>query len=161
MRQLKLLTRFMDNIERRVISLLFIEVVVVGTMQVIWRFLLKASLSWSEELLRYSFVWITFLAASVAVPVDGHVNVGLLIKKLKGNKKKSIIILNYIICFIFSVCILFLAIKILNVLFVTGQKSAAMQIPMYILYLAIALSFFSMTFKYVVKIYDSIYENVN
>lgn len=160
MKKIKLLAKILDKIERVIITGLFIEVVIVGIMQVIWRFVLQASLSWSEELLRYSFVWITFLAASVAVPADRHVNVGLLMSKLRGSKQKKVLLFNYAVCFIFSFVILFFSIKLLIVLYSTGQKSAAMQIFMYIPYTAITISFFSMTFKFAVKMIDSTYENV-
>ncbi|HWR40654.1 MAG TPA: TRAP transporter large permease subunit [Patescibacteria group bacterium] len=36
-------------------------------MQVIFRYVLKMPLSWSEELARYAFMWTTFLGASVAL----------------------------------------------------------------------------------------------
>jgi C4-dicarboxylate transporter DctQ subunit len=160
MNKIRLFTKILDNVERKIITLLFIEVVVVGVMQVIWRFVFKASLSWSEELLRYSFVWITFLAASVAVPVNGHVNVGALLGKLNGKSRKRLSILNYVICLVFSILILFFSTKLLSILFVTNQKSAAMQLPMYVPYMAIVVSFFSMTIKFIVKIIDTFHENV-
>jgi len=160
MKKIKLLAKILDKIERVIITGLFIEVVIVGIMQVIWRFVLQASLSWSEELLRYSFVWITFLAASVAVPADRHVNVGLLMSKLRGSTRKTVSLFNYAVCFIFSFVILFFSIKLLIVLYSTGQKSAAMQIFMYIPYTAITISFFSMTIKFAVKMIDNTYENV-
>lgn len=49
--------------------------VMVGTviLQVFYRFALGNPLSWSEELARYAFVWITFLGAAVAYRHGAHI----------------------------------------------------------------------------------------
>ena len=40
--------------------------IVVTFVQVVFRYGLDSSLSWSEELARYLFVWVIFIGASVA-----------------------------------------------------------------------------------------------
>jgi TRAP-type C4-dicarboxylate transport system permease small subunit len=42
-------------------------------VQVICRYVLESSLSWSEELARYLFVWVIFIGASVAVRRGQHI----------------------------------------------------------------------------------------
>ncbi len=42
-------------------------------VQVVFRYALESSLSWSEELARYLFVWVIFVGASVAVRRGQHI----------------------------------------------------------------------------------------
>lgn len=156
---LKFFVDFIGNIEQKIIIFLFVEVVIVGFMQVMARFVFKSALPWSEELLRFSFVWITFLSASVAVTSEGHVSVDMLIDKLKSKLKKGSRILVKIIGLLFSTAIFILSLKLISTLFRTGQKSAAMGIPMWIPYISILISFFFMILKFLVKIFEIADEN--
>lgn len=62
--------RFLDILDRLMIALLIVilsVMLVVGTMQVVWRYILEASLSWSEELMRFLYVWATMLGVGAAI----------------------------------------------------------------------------------------------
>lgn len=53
--------------------------IVVTFIQVVFRYGLESSLSWSEELARYVFVWIIFIGTSVATRRRQHIFVEVLI----------------------------------------------------------------------------------
>lgn len=62
--------RFLDLLDKIVIAILIILLSImlaVGTMQVVWRYVLQQSLSWSEETLRYLYVWATMLGVGAAI----------------------------------------------------------------------------------------------
>lgn len=52
-----------------------VAIVLIGTAQIFFRFVLKSSLIWSEELMRYLFVWLAFITASIAVREHKHISV--------------------------------------------------------------------------------------
>lgn len=59
--------RFLDLLDKIIIAVLILilsVMLLVGAMQVIWRYVLQQSLSWSEELMRYLYVWATMLGAA-------------------------------------------------------------------------------------------------
>lgn len=57
------------NLEEFLLTLLLAMAVIMG-VQVFSRFALRASLSWTEELTRYLFIWAGFLSASIQTKVD-------------------------------------------------------------------------------------------
>jgi len=68
--------RLWDLVERSVLAvlvILFAAMVLACTAQVIWRYLFNDPLVWSEELARYLFIWISYLAAWVAWKNRSHI----------------------------------------------------------------------------------------
>ena len=62
--------RALNRLDKIVMALLVLVLTVmvgVGTMQVVSRYVFEASLSWSEELMRYLYVWATMLGLGVAI----------------------------------------------------------------------------------------------
>ena len=62
--------RTLDIIDRVLCFVLVImlsTMLVVGTMQIVYRYAIEQSLSWSEELLRYLYVWATMLGISLGI----------------------------------------------------------------------------------------------
>ena len=62
--------RLLDYLDKAILALLIAVLsvmVVVGAMQVFWRYVLAQSLSWSEELMRYLYVWATMLGVGAAI----------------------------------------------------------------------------------------------
>ncbi len=72
---MKKITHFLNNFEEYTCIVLLGIMAVVVFIQVIFRFVVKASLPWSEETSRYLLVWITFLGASAGVKTGAHVGV--------------------------------------------------------------------------------------
>ncbi len=69
-------------VEAWALTFFFVGMIVCGVMQIVARFVLHAPIAWSEELLTYSFVWTTFLGASLAVNTLSHFNVDCLVIRL-------------------------------------------------------------------------------
>src|SRR5262245_11513248 len=68
------------NIVHAVAAALLITSVVVMAVQIGLRLFLNAPLSWPEEVVRYSFVWVVYLGSVVAVSRDTHIRVLVLIE---------------------------------------------------------------------------------
>ena len=74
----KTLDRVNALAEYAVCALLAVMVVVVF-LQVIFRFIIRSSLPWSEELSRYVMVWIVFLGASIGIKRKSHIGVEVVV----------------------------------------------------------------------------------
>ena len=106
--------------------------------QVVARYVMHHSLSWSEEVGRYIFVWITFLGMAAAFKGGAHVALDILIKMLKGTPRKTLELVNGVLMTVLSSALLMGGIKLLNL--GMRQYSPALKIPMYLVYIVIPLS---------------------
>jgi TRAP-type transport system small permease protein len=73
--------RVADRVGEAMIVLLFAAVVLVGGLQVFCRYVLNASLAWSEEFQRYGLIWIVFLAMVVGYRRGAHIGMEFLLQK--------------------------------------------------------------------------------
>ena len=60
MSHLRKIDNAIKKTEAAIACIMLVIIVLVGTLQIIFRFILKSSLVWSEELMRYMFVWLAF-----------------------------------------------------------------------------------------------------
>lgn len=93
-------------IEKIILIVLMIGMLVFGFLQVFSRFILRAPIGWSEELLTYSFTWASFIGASMAIYTNSHFSVDLLTRKFSPKLAKAVSILMWILICVFSLFIL-------------------------------------------------------
>ncbi len=74
--------KIFDKCLKTILAVMGLAMIAVGFAQVFWRYVLGHSLTWSEELLRYLFVWIVLVGAPTGIPSGSHVSFDLLQKKL-------------------------------------------------------------------------------
>lgn len=110
--------------------------VIVATWQVFTRFVLDDPSTVSEEMLRYSLVWLTMVGSALAYSKKKHVAIVFVARKFSGKMHYLVNIAVEIIVILFSVFILlFGGINALQN--AVGQVSSAMQMPMEYLYLSL------------------------
>lgn len=130
------------------VTLMTIMVIAV-LWQVFSRYVMQSPSSVTEELARYLLIWIGILGAAYAAGQQDHLAINLLEEKLdKENKKRLRIIIDVLIIFF---CVTVLIIGGGNLVYVNyelGQSSAALEIPLYLVYLVVPLSgFLIITYK--------------
>jgi TRAP-type C4-dicarboxylate transport system permease small subunit len=82
----------------KVITGILVITVLTG---VFFRYVVRDSLSWTEELARYLMIWAALLAVSVGVKDKEHVGIQLLIKQFPPLITKMITVVVYIITIVF------------------------------------------------------------
>lgn len=74
----KKIDHIISLVEKYTACIMLVLIVLIGTLQIFFRYALHSSLIWSEELMRYMFVWLSFLTASIAVREHKHISVDFL-----------------------------------------------------------------------------------
>ncbi len=114
------------------------EYLLVGSMafnvllvffQVVMRYVFHNSLSWSEELARYIFLWQTWLGASYAVRQRRHLRVEMVADRFRGRNRIRFELFVLVVWFAFSLFLAYQGSRMTLFLVRTGQLSAAMRIP--------------------------------
>lgn len=81
------IVRWLDeHIEEVLLVAFSVVMVVVIAMQVFMRYVMDNSLSWSEELARFCFIWLVYIGISYGVKKQRHIKVDamLILFKQKG-----------------------------------------------------------------------------
>ncbi len=132
-----MLARAFDETLAVLVEAGYAVLVVVGFAQVLYRFVLESPLSWSEELIRYVFVWSVFLTAAIAFRLDLHIEVDFLTTWYPPRLRRAMALLAWA-CVVLFVAVLFvLGTQLVLSPSVRLQKSPAMEIPMTLPYAAI------------------------
>ncbi|MBC2850916.1 TRAP transporter small permease [Cetobacterium sp. 8H] len=100
---LERLNSIIIRFEKTVLMFLILEMVVLAALQILSRFVIKKPISWSEELLTYSFIWVSFLGAAFALAKNKHFEVDLFTSKLSPNIRGIIFIFIKILMIIFTI----------------------------------------------------------
>ncbi|WP_213974247.1 TRAP transporter small permease [Tepidanaerobacter acetatoxydans] len=141
--------KIFNNIEEFFVVILLLIMTVVVFWQVVCRFVLKASLPWSEELSRYILVWVTFLGASIGVKRGAHIGVEAFLMLLPKQARKFVNYLISAVCVIFCFIVFKESLSIIKMQIANAQVSPAMQIPMWWAYLAIPVGMVLMSIRFI------------
>ncbi|MDR1360637.1 MAG: TRAP transporter small permease [Deltaproteobacteria bacterium] len=119
---------------------LFVSVLIGAMMLwtfalVITRYCFNFTPSYGEELARYMFVWVVFLSLPIVAKKGAHMAIEMITIRLKGRALKTLRLISGTLTLIFLVLMVYQG--SLLVLKSSIQTSAALQIPMSWVYIAI------------------------
>lgn len=106
----------LNRILQVISAILFALLVLATTWQVFSRLVLNSPVTWSEELAKMLFVWLSFLGAALVYGERGHMAVEYLARKFADATERKIAIFTHVIAFIFAALV-----------FVWGGWNAAMN----------------------------------
>lgn len=123
---------------KHILNLIMAILVTVVFMQVIFRFVLDSPLAWTEELARYSLIWLTFLGAAYAMSLKAHIGMEFFVNLFKVSIRKVL----YIIATFASLLFFLLMVMEGFDLAMQGmsQLSPVLRIPMGMIYMVIPVS---------------------
>jgi TRAP-type C4-dicarboxylate transport system permease small subunit len=116
---------------------LMLAMVLVLFAQVVSRFVFSNSLSWSEELARYLFIWLIFLCLGAVTLRGEHVAIDLVTDRLPPGTRRICEQACLAVAFAINVVLLIAGFQIAYVLLDLGQTSAALALPMWLVYSAL------------------------
>lgn len=120
-----------DSLEEfLMVASLALMTVIMG-IQVFSRYVLGASLSWSEELTRYIFVWAGFLSVSYCTKKCVSIKIEQFVAMFPRRGKAVFKLVNHTFELVFFFYLIPFAVKYLMAAVESGQVSPACHIPMY------------------------------
>ena len=118
-------------------SLIFSSILLF--VQVVMRYVFQNSLSWSEELARFLYIWEVWLGISYAAKNSSHFRVTLIFSVVKGKAEFILNMAVHIVWMAFGIYFTYIGVNTVLGIAKYGQLSSAMRIPMWIPYMGIPL----------------------
>ena len=135
-RQIKKLIKIFRNLRETLVVIGFLVMVIFTFIAVLFRYLPGLMpIFWSEELLRYTFVWLVFLSFSIAVEKKELLGIDIIINRFSFRTRNILTMACNIISIIFLAFLFFYGIRMVNVNM--AQRASSLPIRLSIVYLAV------------------------
>ena len=125
-----------EHLEESLVVLMMAVMSIIIGLQIFMRYVMGASLSWSEELSRYLFIWATYLGVAYGVRKDAHIRVSMVTDLMSRRNAAYARVLTHVIFGAFALFVMYQGWIMVEKTFRFGQKSASLGIPMGFVYLA-------------------------
>jgi C4-dicarboxylate transporter DctQ subunit len=118
--------------------------------------LFKINLSWAQELCIYMFVWMAKFGAAYGVRTGIHVGVDVLVNNLPEKMRFRFILFGLLAGAFFTAVVGTFGVKFVWTLAHTDQTSPDLEMPMWIIYLAIPCGSYLMSFRFLQVVWSFI-----
>lgn len=146
--------RHISNLTNRIVSYagmaIFVVLIIACVMQVFFRFVLNNSLSWTEELARYCFIWMHMLGASLLIEGSGHATVTAVLDLLHGAVRKAVDVVIELIIFFNGTIMLYAGLQLAYSS--RNNLSTALSVPMWCINSSVAVGGLLLMFQAFVQI---------
>jgi len=115
---------------------------------VVQDWLLKINLSWAQELCIYMFIWMAKFGAAYGVRTGIHVGVDVLINRLPDRHRARLIVFGLLAGALFTGVVGTLGAQLVWGIAHTDEVSADLELPMWIVYLAIPCGSYLMCLRF-------------
>ena len=152
--------KFLDHLEEWIIATLMGAATFIIFIAVVHRylaglpipglqdFLIQINTSWAQELCIYMFVWMAKFGAAYGVRTGIHVGVDVLINRMNPVWHKRFVFFGLLAGAVFTGIVGTLGASFVWEIGHTDQTSADLEVPMWIVYLAVPLGSYLMCFRF-------------
>lgn len=129
-----------DYLEETILLILLVLMTCIMGIQIVSRYVFQNSLTWSEELVRYMFVWSVFLGIPFCIKHGLSIKVDQFRNLFPIPLQKALMYIDKIIIFVLFLVMFIYSCLVVKASYLSGQTSPAMQIPMWIVQLSVCVS---------------------
>lgn len=119
-----------ENLEEMLMVIFLSAMAAIMGIQVFSRYILQLSLSWSEEITRYLFIWSAFLSVSLCTKKCISIKIDQFVKAFSKRTEAVLKLVNLTVSLVFFIYLLPYAYQYLMSTIASGQVSPACGIPM-------------------------------
>ncbi|WP_246147123.1 TRAP transporter small permease [Bacillus massilioanorexius] len=130
-----------------------IMMVILIFIQVVGRYIFNEAPSWTEELSRYIHIWQVWIGASYAVRLREHIRIEAFVNLFSLLGRKIFETLSIIVWFLLALFLAVIGTQLVLSSLKNGQLTPAMQLPMWIPFLAIPLGGLGMALRLIQQLW--------
>ena len=143
---------WMNLVEDIFLGVGFIVIIAITFLQVIMRVVVNNSLSWSEELVRYVYIWLCWVGVSLAERRNEHIQLTFITDRFPQKTQKVIGICVSLILIVLSCWLIYQGVMLVDTLRDAGSTSIALKIPMHLVYLSMPVGMLLFGVRVVAKL---------
>ena len=144
---MKKLINFYNTIEEKFCTYTFLIVIILIFAQVIARYVIGISLTWSEELSRYLYVWECWLGVSLTQREERHIKLLFLVEKFPTKVRVVLDIFATILSVACAVTLAAIGLKLVLFMGALGSVSPVLKVPMWLFYLCLPIGCIAYTVR--------------
>ncbi|WHH57833.1 TRAP transporter small permease [Petroclostridium sp. X23] len=111
------------NVFKVLIICLLLAMSIMVFSQVVFRYVLKSPIAWSEELSTYCFSWLAFFGAAVVLKNDNHVNVSSFVDRINNKSlRKTVILFSQVLVLAFLGMVVYYSTNLVAMLLQNDQR---------------------------------------
>ncbi|MHA6250801.1 TRAP transporter small permease [Oceanobacillus sp. CAU 1775] len=137
------------KLEKVLVVILIPAMLLAMVFDIFFRYFVNSPLVWAQEIALYTFVWSSFIGASMSIKGKEAVAVNLFVDKMQTKLKNILIIIGLAASTIFSVYIFYLSLTWIMNPVILLQKTVTTQMPMVYMYLCIPVSLLFMSIHFI------------
>lgn len=135
---MKRLRNVLTQLLRALAGVSLLAMVALTCWQVFTRYVLQNPSSWSEELVSYLFAWASLLGASLVTGERGHMNIPIVVERLRPAWRRTLAVFGEMVAFAFSLIILvYGGVQITQL--AMGQMTSSLGIAVGVFYVVLPL----------------------
>jgi C4-dicarboxylate transporter DctQ subunit len=152
------INRVLDRLEESLVAtfmalatvVIFIAVLYRYTASIpwVWQYTRHVDMTWAQELCIYLFIWMAKFGAAYGVRTGIHVGVDVVVNHVSEGKRRVLVLSGLLAGAFFTAVIAVLGGRFVRDVFLTGQVSPDLEMPMWIVYLAIPLGSGLMCYRF-------------
>lgn len=149
--------KLLDNYFEEILLVALISIMsALIIAQIFMRFVVGSSITWSEELARYLFIWMTWIGASYGIKKQAHIRVSTFSNKIPLKAQHHFNIFLHLVFLFFCILVVKEGIALTEKIFRFNQRSASIGISMGYVYLAPVVGLSLSALRLVQAIYQEI-----
>ncbi|NJP36069.1 TRAP transporter small permease [Alkalicoccus luteus] len=125
-----------EHIEEALLVVFSSIMIIIIALQVFMRYVIGDSLAWSEELARFSFIWLVYIGISYGIKKQRHIKVDVMLIVFKHRGKIILNMISNLIFLGFAVVVIYYGTDIATRILELGQRSPGLGVPMGLVYMA-------------------------
>ncbi len=131
--------KLLDKVITVVCVFLFMMMTVVGTYQICTRYFFNSPSTISEELITYSFTWLSILSAAMVFGKRGHLSMAFVYSKFKGKVRVCADVFADVLVILTAVLLLIYGGSIMTTQNI-AQETASLGVSMALMYAVLPIS---------------------
>lgn len=145
-----------EKLEEYFLVISMMAMVVIIFMQIVMRYVFNDSLTWSEEIARYIFLWQIWVGLSYGVKKSKHIRVEIIKYHLNAKGKKIIEMIATLIWMAFGIFLFYRAGIVMTKVYSSGQLAPATHLPMWLPYASVFVGVGLMLIRLLQKVFIDI-----